>query len=93
MSWKILQINFKFHASPSDYALAVASLAGITAAAPGLLWEVWLMSEADHEAGSIYLFANGRSLESYLNSEPVASIVSHPLLSDFSVKQFDVISV
>jgi hypothetical protein len=93
MSRKILQINCKFYAPRAEYEAAVASLAGPTAAVPGLLWRVWLMNEADHEASSIYLFADGFSLESYLNSEGVASIVSHPLLSDFSVKQFDVMSV
>jgi len=42
--------------------------------------------------GGIYLFADGRSLDAYLNSEIVAGIVSHPALSDFSVKQFDVMA-
>jgi hypothetical protein len=90
MSRKILQINFKFHASRAEYEAAVAPLAEPIATVPGLLWRVWLVNEAGQEAGGIYLFADGRSLESYLNSEMVASIVNHALLSDFSVKQFDV---
>lgn len=57
---------------------------------PGLLWKVWLMNEAEQAAGGIYLFADGQSLDDYLNSEIVAGIVSHPALSDFSVKQFAV---
>jgi hypothetical protein len=91
MSRKILQINFKFHASRAEYEAAVAPLAEPIATVPGLLWRVWLVNEAGQEAGGIYLFADGRSLQSYLDSETVASIVNHPLLSDVSVKQFDVI--
>jgi hypothetical protein len=66
-------------------------VAELIAAAPGLSWSVWLINEADQEAGGIYLFANSRSLESFLNSERLAGLVNHPLLTDFSVKQFDVI--
>jgi hypothetical protein len=91
MSRKILQINLKFHASRAEYETAVAPLAEAIAAARGLSWRVWLINEADQEAGGIYLFANGCYLESFLNSEMLATIVNHPLMSDFSVKQFDVI--
>jgi hypothetical protein len=57
-----------------------------------MVWKVWLMNEADQESGGIYLFEDGASLDAYLNSEIVAGIVSHPALSDFSVKQFDVMA-
>ena len=36
------------------------------------------------------MFADSHSLDAYLNSEIVAAIVSNPILSDFSVKQFEV---
>lgn len=90
MSRKILQINFKLHVSRAEYETAVDSLAGPIAAVPGLLWKVWLVNEAGQEAGGIYLFADGPSLDACLNSEIMAGIISHPALSDFSVKQFDV---
>lgn len=92
MSQKILQINFKFHVSSTEYETAVTPLAEPIAAVPGMLWKVWLMNEADQEAGGIYLFEDGKSLDAYLNSEIVAGIVSHPALSDFSVKQFELMS-
>ncbi|MCA9900931.1 MAG: YdhR family protein [Anaerolineales bacterium] len=90
MSQKILQINFKFHVSRAEYETAVAPVAEPIAAVPGLLWKVWLLNEADQEAGGIYLFADDKTLDAYLNSEIVAAIVSNPILSDFSVKQFAV---
>ena len=60
------------------------------AAVPGLLWKVWIVDEEQQESGGIHLFADGDSLQAYLDSEIVAGIVSHPALSDFSVKQFSV---
>jgi hypothetical protein len=91
MSQKILQINFKFHVSRAEYEAAVTTpLAGPIAAMPGLLWKVWLMNEVEQEAGGIHLFKDRESLNAYLNSEIVAAIVSNPILSDFSVKQFEV---
>lgn len=56
------------------------------------MWKVWLLNEAEQKAGGVYLFADGRSLDAYLNSDIVAGIVSHPALSDFSVKQFGVMA-
>lgn len=90
MPRKILQINFKFHLSRAEYEAVIEPQAESIAAVPGLLWKVWLMNEAGREAGGIHLFADGPSLDAYLDGEIVAGIVGHPGLSDFSVKQFDV---
>ncbi|MBW2307021.1 MAG: YdhR family protein [Deltaproteobacteria bacterium] len=91
MSGKILQINFKFSISRAEYEEAVAPLAGEIAAVTGLRWKVWLMNEAEKEAGGIYHFDDEASTNAYLEGPIVAQIVKHPALSDFSVKQFDVI--
>lgn len=48
------------------------------------------MNEAEQEAGGIYLFDNEASVKAYLEGPIVAQVTSHPALSDFSVKQFDV---
>ncbi len=90
MSGKILQVNFKFNVSSADYEQAVSPLANDIAAVPGLNWKVWLMNETGSEAGGILYFEDDASLQAYLNGPIVAAITSHPALSDFSVKQFDV---
>lgn len=90
MSEKILQINFNFSVSSEEYTQAVSPLTQNIAAIPGLTWKVWIINEDESEAGGIYLFEDGDSLEAYLNSEIVDGIVNHPALSDFSVKTFDV---
>lgn len=90
MSERILQINFKFNVSPTEYNQAVSALASEIAAVDGLRWKVWLMNEAESEAGGIYLFEDEASTNAYLDGPIVAQVVKHPALSDFSVKQFAV---
>ncbi|MBC8231026.1 YdhR family protein [bacterium] len=91
MSGRILQINFKFNVSRAEYEEAVAPLANEIDAVAGLRWKVWLMNEAESEAGGIYLFDDEASTKAYLEGPIVAQVVKHPALSDFSVKQFDVL--
>jgi len=90
MSGRILQLNFKFSVSSAEYEQAVSPLAGDIAAVAGLRWKVWLMNEAESEAGGIMLFDDEASVKAYLEGPIVAQVTSHPALSDFSVKQFDV---
>ncbi len=89
MSVKVLQINFKFNVPREAYEQTVSPLASDFAAVPGCRWKIWLMNEAENEAGGIYLFDDDASLQTYLGSPLVAAVTSHPALSGFSVKQFD----
>lgn len=89
MSGKILQINFKFNVQRADYEQAVAPLASEIAAVAGLGWKIWLMNESESEAGGIMLFEDEASLKAYLEGPIANQIVTHPALSDFSVKHFD----
>jgi hypothetical protein len=91
MSQKILQINFKFSVSKNEYEQAVTPLASPIADVSGLRWKVWIMNEEEQEAGGLYLFSDSASLDAYLGSPIVAGILKHPALSDFSVKQFDIL--
>ena len=92
MAAKILQVNFKFNVSKSDYEQAALSLASEFAAVPGLRWKVWFMNEKESEAGGIYLFSDEGSLETYLAGPLAAQVKSHPAFSDMSVKQSDVMA-
>ncbi len=90
MSVRILQINFKFSVSASDYESAVTPMAKEFATVVGLRWKVWLMNEGEKEAGGIYLFDDQSSVNAFLESDLVKQVTSHPALSEFSVKQFEV---
>ncbi len=90
MLQKIWQVNFKFNVSLEQYTEAVAPLADPISNVPGLLWKVWIANSEEQEAGGIHLFADQQSLDAYAGGEIIAGILSHPALSDFSVKTFDV---
>jgi len=90
MSGRILQINFKFNVTRAEYDQAASSLAGDFAALAGLRWKIWIMNEADREAGGVYMFEDEASVKAFLEGPLAAKVTSHPALSDFSVKQFDV---
>lgn len=92
MSERILQLNFKVKATGKDYQSAVSPMADAFAAVPGLRWKIWYQkNEETGEAGGIYLFEDPASADTFLSSELVAKVTSHPALGDFSVKQFDVL--
>jgi hypothetical protein len=90
MPGRILQINFKFNVSRAEYEQAVTSLSDDVAALAGLRWKIWIMNEPEREAGGIYLFEDAASVKAFLEGPLAATVTSHPALSDFSVKQFDV---
>lgn len=90
MAGRILQLNFKFNVSPSEYEGAVSPLAEQFAAVPGLRWKIWIINEAEAEAGAIYLFEDEASVTAFLEGPLAAQVTGHPALSNFSVKQFDV---
>lgn len=91
MAQQVLQVNFKFNVSREQYENTVNPLAQQFAEVAGCIWKVWLMNEKDSEAGGIYLFADEASVEKFKGSQLVASVLSHPALSDFSIKQFEVL--
>ena len=90
MSGRIMQLNFKFSVSGSEYEQAVSPLASQFAAVPGLRWKIWMMNEAENEAGGFYMFEDEASVNAFLEGPLAAQVTSHPALSEFSVKQFDV---
>ncbi|MGB2770314.1 MAG: YdhR family protein [Candidatus Zixiibacteriota bacterium] len=90
MPGRILQINFKFNVTRDEYEQAVSALARDFAALAGLRWKIWIMNEAEKEAGGYYMFEDAASVKAFLEGPLAAGVTSHPALSDFSVKQFDV---
>ena len=90
MTKDILQINFKFSVLRSEYEELASSLAQAFAEVPGLLWKIWIVNEAESEAGGIYYFDSGRSLEQFLASQLAADVQAHPAVSEFSAKTFEV---
>jgi hypothetical protein len=90
MPRRIVQLNSKFSVSPSEYEQAVGQLVNQFAELAGLRWKIWIMNQAEREAGGIYLFDDEASVRAFLEGPLAAGVKSHPAISDMSVKQFDV---
>jgi len=91
MSEKILQLNLNFSISRTELEAAWSEAAQPIADVPGLRWKVWLMNEAEKEAGGIYLFESEAAAQSYLAGPIVAALKSSPAVSNISAKLFDVL--
>ena len=87
MSQQILQVNLKFSIPRTDLETAWLDAAQPIADTPGLLWKVWLMNEAESEAGGIYLFENGAAVRSYLGGPIVADGLEEALMSDTDTRE------
>ena len=91
MSQKILQLNLKFNISRTELEAAWLEAAQPIAEVPSLHWKVWLMNEAEQEAGGIYLFESEAAAQSYLAGPIAAALKSSPAVSNISAKLFDVL--
>jgi hypothetical protein len=55
---------------------------------PGLRWKVWIINEAQSEAGGIYLFDDDAAVQAFVDGPIIAEMKGDPTLS---IKAFDVI--
>jgi hypothetical protein len=85
----ILQINYKFNSPRAEHTALVTPSAQHLAVVPGLVWKIWLVNEADREAGGMYLFESAEQAQAFLQSALVRDFAAHPTLSAFSVKMFE----
>ena len=88
MSAKILQINYKLTGPRAEYEKENLPYAQPTADIPGLHWKVWIINEAQSEAGGIYLFDNDAALQAFMDGPIIAEMRGDPTLS---IKAFEVI--
>jgi len=88
MSAKILQINYKLTGPRAEYEKENLPYARPIADMPGLRWKVWIISEAQSEAGGIYLFDDDAAVDAFMDGPIIAEMKGDPTLS---IKAFDVI--
>ena len=88
MSAKILQINYKLNGPRAEYEKENLPYAQPIADIPGLRWKVWIINEAQSEAGGIYLFDDDAAVQAFLGEPIIAEMKGDPTLS---IKAFDVI--
>jgi hypothetical protein len=91
MPQKIFVTNYNYNVSLEEYKNMAAQLAQAFADVPGCLWKIWLLDDEKKEAGAVYLFEDEESLQNFKASPLVASVLSHPALSNFDLKERDIL--
>ena len=91
MSAKILQVNLKFCIPRAELESAWLQAAQPISDVPGLAWKIWLINEAENEAGGIYLFESEAAAQAYTTGPIIAALRSSPAVSDIAAKLFDVV--
>jgi hypothetical protein len=89
MPTRILQINYKLNGPRAEYERENLPYAQPIADIPGLLWKIWIINEAQSEAGGIYLFDDYAAVQAFLDGPIIAEMKGDPTLS---IKAFDVIA-
>ena len=91
MSQKVLVTNYKYNVSFEEYEKLITQLAPLFAAVPGCIWKIWLIDKEKSEAGGVYLFEDDAALQNFKVSSLVGVVVSHPALSNFTLKEKDIV--
>lgn len=92
MSKKILVTNYQYNVTREEYENMINPLAQAFADVPGCLWKIWLIDDVKKEAGAVYLFKDEESLKNFKSSALVASVLSHPALSNFDLKEREILT-
>lgn len=91
MSQKILITKFNYNLPAQEFKNLLSSVAGEFAKVPGCQWKIWLIDEEKKEGGAVYLFRDHEALETFKASPLVASVLSHPALSNFDFRETDIV--
>ncbi len=92
MSQKMFVTNFNYNVDLEEYQQMASQLAQAFADVPGCAWKIWLVDDAKKEAGAVYLFEDDQSLQNFKASPLVASVLSNPALSNFDLKERDILT-
>jgi quinol monooxygenase YgiN len=91
MSQRVLVTNFTYSVGRAEFEQMAAQLAPAFAAVPGCLWKLWLIEPDKKQAGAVYLFKDDAALQAFKASPLVASVLSHPALSNFDLQERDIV--
>ena len=91
MSQKVLVTNFRYSVTSAEFEQMTSQLAQAFADVPGCQWKIWLINDDIKEAGAVYLFKDNAALQDFKASPLVASVLSHPALSNFELKERDIV--
>ncbi|HEX7844814.1 MAG TPA: YdhR family protein [Chitinophagaceae bacterium] len=91
MSQKILITKFNYSMPADEFKALLSNVAQPFAEVAGCIWKIWLVDEEKSEGGAVYLFNSQEALENFKASPLVASVLSHPALSNFNFRETDIV--
>ena len=74
----VLQLRFKLQVPPDAFLAQSQEAAKAIASVEGLIWKIWVFQAEQFEMGGVYLFANRKSAEAYLNHPIIQAVRSNP---------------
>jgi hypothetical protein len=89
-TYTILHLRFKLRVPPDVLLAQSREAATIIASAEGLIWKIWVSKIEEFEIGGIYLFANRKTAEAYLNHPVVQALRSNPAVASSQSQLWDV---
>lgn len=90
-STRILQINFRYNSSTSEFRKQMKNAAPRVARASGLRWKIWSIDESKKEASGFYLFENETAMNNYLENVFFVGMGNNPMISNIVVKKFSIL--
>jgi hypothetical protein len=90
MTKKILTTKFNYSAPTEEFKIIMPIAAPGFSGIQGCLWKIWLINEADKEAGGVYLFESAKELKQFLNSNLFESVSQNQAFSNLQTNIFDV---
>jgi hypothetical protein len=88
---RVLQINFKYNISTTEFKQQMLDNAPRLAAVKGLKWKIWSMDDAKREASGYYLFENEAAIDNYLDRVFFAGMRNNPTVSNIVVKKLEIL--
>ena len=77
-TYTVLHLRFKLRVPPQVFLAQSREAATIIASVEGLIWKIWVLQEEEFETGGMYLFANRKAAEAYLNHPVTQAVCGNP---------------
>lgn len=89
-AYTVLHLRFKLRVPPAVFLSHSRETATRIASTEGLIWKIWITQAEKSETGGIYLFANRKTAEAYLNLPLIQSVRNNPAVVSSESQLWDV---
>jgi len=89
-TYTVLHLRFKLRVQPDVLLAHSREAAKVIASIEGLIWKIWVLQKEEFELGGLYLFANRKTAEAYLNHPVIQAVCSNPAVVSSQSQLWDV---